>query len=450
VNQSALVRRDSEILEVMRRSLFSAALNQHVNFVETVRVGSAEIPRKYRHVGGAWITHMVAAPEGHCPDLAGVVTVPYLSPAGRLVTCPGYDQETQLWLHWEGPAADPNAVNDGQMWSVVQRLWDSPFLTPSDKLHALGLYLLPLLRPAIQECTPMHLLHAERHDRGKSYTLEILGAIARGRTPTMHSLSENKVEAEYQLYGYLSTSPWALCFDNLTSDGILGSPEFHRMLTAKGSVDVRLPRRGTPTTVTPRCLWVATQNRPDVHEEMCRRTIPVGLGEPPEEWFTPDLHLWIVKNRWLVVSCLLRLIAAWLDAGRPTPPRTLSSFEEWSDVVGGVVCQAFPQAAADWLHPDHRPTPKVEMEWKILFDSWPTGESGPKVAPAKMILQWLDDSDLDAVRALVSGRNERGRLTSIGRLFSRMAAARTHHGGYRLVKLGSGNNAAYRPVRAEG
>lgn len=51
----------------------------------------------------------------------------------------------------------------------------------------------------------------------------------------------------------------------------------------------------------------------------------------------PDLRLWARANRGELVWASLTLIQAWLARGRPLGTHRLGMFEDWSQVMGGIL-----------------------------------------------------------------------------------------------------------------
>ncbi|MDP6496050.1 MAG: hypothetical protein QGI09_11740, partial [Dehalococcoidia bacterium] len=95
-----------------------------------------------------------------------------------------------------------------------------------------------------------------------------------------------------------------------------------------------------------RALWIATGNNVRLSDELARRSIPIRLdaGEEQPELRTgfhhPDLLEWTLEHRGELVSAVLSLVRAWLDAGRPKGEGTLGRYESWVGVMGGILAVA--------------------------------------------------------------------------------------------------------------
>jgi len=92
-----------------------------------------------------------------------------------------------------------------------------------------------------------------------------------------------------------------------------------------------------------RCLWIATGNNPEFSNEMARRLVRIRLDANVEQpWQRkgfrhPDLMVWVRANRARIVAACLTLCQAWIAAGKPRGTRTIGSYENWAQVIGGVL-----------------------------------------------------------------------------------------------------------------
>lgn len=353
-------------------------------------------------------------------EIAGVVHCPFVAPSGRLVTAPGFDSETGLWFEHVGDPIEPDGVDEDTLHRVLARLLDSSFRSDADRDHALGAYLLPILRSAIDGPTPLHLISAENQAAGKTYLADCIGRVLAGTAPMILQVEQGwSSELTRQLDAHLLTSPALTLLDNLDTDGTIGGASLHRYLTASGPVGIRPIGSGQQQRVRVRCMWMATANRPAVDSEQARRTVQIVLdNRPGRSYLSRDLRTWILDNRSLVLSVLCRLVRDWLGAGRPEPQRTLPSFEHWSRVVGGVVEHHYNQIGrrSQFLAPEAQPTPP-EPEWAELAQLWPVDDEGPQWLPARRAVELVDDYDLALLQEAVSAdRGGRGSSVRMARL----------------------------------
>ena len=91
------------------------------------------------------------------------------------------------------------------------------------------------------------------------------------------------------------------------------------------------------------CLWLATANNPVLSDEMARRVVRSRLdaGTSKPELRTgfrhPKLRLWVKEERpWLVWS-VVTIVKAWIAQGRPRAQIVFGGFEDWAEVIGGIL-----------------------------------------------------------------------------------------------------------------
>ena len=154
---------------------------------------------------------------------------------------------------------------------------------------------------------------------------------------------------------------------------------------------------------------------------------------------------WILANRPLIISCLLRLVWEWRQAGSKPPTKSLDGFHEWSRIVGGVV--SWTAGNPDlWLHPDHRPLPKLHLEWRALVDRWPRSEAGFHPLSAGALVPVVDDLGLPLIGARTTSRSSQGRATKMGRLLTELAKSTRPIGTFKMVTASGRNGRLYCPI----
>lgn len=436
---------------------FATAVQQHMRFCRRAQRTSS-----YAELPDLTARRMVHhPPAGQWPVLRGVARHPVLLPGGRLVTTPGYDPQAGWYVDWRGPPIRTAAASP----AVVRRTWelllDFDFADDASRWYAMALFVQPFVRPAISGPTPLYLVggagraddgEVEGSNTGKTYLAQLAGFAALGRQPPMMKLSDWGSEGERQLVGVVAREPEMILLDNLSTGTVLGGGLLHQLLTAYESTFVR--NVGEPVREVPvRMMWVASGNGIGLDGEQARRTVPVRL-EPRDlaarPYRTRDLleRLRRPGLRRVVASVICRMIEDWLAAGCPRPPRTLSSFGGWSDVVGGIVCHHGGAAASEaWLTPSSRPVSAEAEEWTRLFAVWPTRSDGAerKPLPAAAVVALLGEITAPGLQARIGrSRNPRARSTAMGRALQ--AQVDRPRGGW-VLRTGTsrGKTRWYRP-----
>ena len=422
---SRLVEPGPAGIEPVSATRFATAVQRHMRFRRKGKRDSsfAELPDLTARRMIAW-----PAP-GLWPTLRGVAHHPVLLPDGRWIDTPGYDTASGWFLRWNAPAVDPARITPAVVRWVWKRLLDYEFEDDTSRWLAMAMFVQPFVRPALAGPTPLYLVGSAGEDptgdvpgsgAGKTCLVQTVALAALGREPPMLSLSSWGSEAERQLAGLVAREPEILLLDNLGTGSVLGGPMLHQLLTA-GRASIR-EVGATTREITVRALWTATGNGVELDGEQIRRSARVQIRPGrTRPYLTRSILGWIrqPKTRALVAAVVRRMVEDWIAAGLPRPPRSLPSYDAWSDVVGGIVCHhGGSDAEAAWLAPTSRPRPAIEREWGRLFAAWPTvAEGARRELPAAGVVGVLDSVDAPTLSAeVLKGRTVRAMATRMGRL----------------------------------
>jgi putative DNA primase/helicase len=183
-------------------------------------------PRKYIACAppaiGAAI--LLARPEWAFPRLSGVITTPTMRPDGSLLTEPGYDVATQLYLVRDPKIVLPSMTSspskaDAQAALALLEglLAEFPFADPAvDKSVALSVFMTPVLRAAM-DVAPMHIVKAPDYGAGKSFLVNIASAIASGRPCPVVTAGADSAETDKKLDAALLKGQPIISIDNVNA-----------------------------------------------------------------------------------------------------------------------------------------------------------------------------------------------------------------------------------------
>ena len=323
---------------------------------------------------------MLANPHPPMPRLERVVEVPVFDHNGTLCAR-GYNPDSGLYYHdsngFSVPdiPAEPTEDDVAHAKDIINDLLgEFPFVSESDRAHAIAFGLLPFARDLIAGPTPLHLFKKPSPGSGATLLVDVISRVATGRDQSGMTEAGNEEEWRKRLTSALSAMPTILLVDNLREP--LDSGAVASALTASVWTDRVLGQTKT-TSIPVRCVWVATANAPQLSNEMARRTIPIELDPCTDRpWLRAgfkhaDLRSWTAKNRSELVWAFLLLVKNWLAAGRPEwSGRNLGSYEHWSSVIGGILELAGIEGFLDNLDAHYEASDVEGDPWRNFVQAW--------------------------------------------------------------------------------
>ena len=314
---------------------------------------------------------------GFLPVVRQVVTAPVFAPDGTLETEPGYIASAGVWYEPLGnmvlpeiPVAPARAQVDAAVrFLLAEYLGEFPLKARSDWAHIFALMVLPFVREMIAGPTPNHGISAPTPGTGKGKLVTAALLPALGRMLPATPPSGDEAEMRKELTAIFLSGQQVIRFDNLSQEHPMSSPSVSMALT-EPLWQVRILGVSLAPAQRLRAIWVMTGNNLTYSQEIARRTIPVLLSlaevvvpvtgpdgrlvlvpqiraagvvrhaERPwqrDGFRHPDLLGWGTQHRGELVAAILTIVRGWLAAGRPAfSGKPLGSFEEWSQVVGGI------------------------------------------------------------------------------------------------------------------
>lgn len=316
------------------------------SFIEPV--AEAAIFQRYNQRAKGWIdtdppaqlVRMVLARERQWmfPRVAGVITTPTLRPDGSLLSVPGYDQRTELYLCLGlAMPAIPQAPTRDEARAALAVLKE-PFdefsfkrRTPAlDLAVALSGALTTLLRGALPTA-PVILVRADTPGTGKSYLVDVIATIATGRLCPVITAGRSAEETEKRIGAVLLAGSAIMSLDNLAHDldGELLCQVAERPV-------VRIRPLGRSETVDCEChtaMW-ATGNNVGFKGDMVRRGLMCDLealdARPEMREFKRDALALAQGERGKYVAAALTVVRGYLAAGAPRVCGPFGSYRDWS------------------------------------------------------------------------------------------------------------------------
>jgi hypothetical protein len=279
------------------------------------------------------------------PHVNGIITTPTLRPDGSLLTEPGYDPETELYLApgFQIPPIPERPTKD-QALAALKLLIDllSEFSFKRiggehelrlNRSVALSGLLTPLVRGSLPTA-PMHLIAAHMAGTGKSYLVDTAAVISTSRRCPVTTALKSAEETEKRLHAIVLSGIPIFSLDNCTHDL---SGEFLCQMAERPIVKIRILGRSETPDCEVRTALFATGNNVTFKGDMVRRGLVCNLetlDERPElRKFNRNALKMASANRATYVAAALTIMRAYLAAGAPEVCGPFGSYAEWSTMV---------------------------------------------------------------------------------------------------------------------
>jgi hypothetical protein len=288
------------------------------------------------------VVALLLAREGQwrLPRIAGVITTPTLRHDGSLLSEPGYDPETHLYLtvneELHMPAI-PERPSRAEAERALQLLSDVltgfPFVGPIDRAVALSCLMTPTLRGALMTA-PLHAINAPTPGTGKSFLIDLASTIATGRLCPVIAAGKTEEETEKRLGSLLIAGVSIVSIDNI-SEPIGG--DFICQFTERPLVHCRILGRSEAPEFESRSTIFVNGNNLRIRGDMTRRGVLCRLDaemERPETRrfpFNPIQR--VLADRGIYVAAILTIARAYKVAGSPEVCGPIASYEQWSELV---------------------------------------------------------------------------------------------------------------------
>jgi hypothetical protein len=293
-------------------------------------------------------------------------------------------------------------------------LIDFPLVSDADRAHVVALGIVMFVRDMINGPVPLHMVEAASPGTGKNLLVE--GVLHPSVGTRIGAIAEARDDDEWRkrFTARLREGCPVTLIDNLSRP--LDSGTVAAVLTARRWED-RLLGKSETVEVPVRTIFVCTANNPVLSMEIARRSIRIRLDPKMDRpWLRdgfrhPDLRGFIEQERPALIQALLTLVQAWLKAGRPKPvAKPLGSFEDWSNIVGGIVEFAGYQNFLGNALAFYEAADSDGQIWRLFVSSWWDVYQGQTVG----VKDLFDIATSIDGFYLGRGSSERGQKTVLG------------------------------------
>lgn len=289
--------------------------------------------------------------------LRGVVDLPYPTRSGKVVTRPGYDEETGVYLdldHSWTPNIPNRPTREQVSVAVVQmmRPWRGyRFSSADDAAGMVSSVLAALSRASLQLC-PAILMDAAQQGSGKTKAAMALCGLVEGRLPavTPWSAGGNDDEVKKWLLSCVMGNARSVVLDNIV--GHVKSAALAGVLTS-GRISGRVLGESRTVDAAARFLLTMTGNNASLDADMLRRTVRVRIEagvDPTHKAFDFDPVTEALRQRRCIAEAAGTVWQAYSAAGSPDiVAGDAGGFSDWNRLCRQVVLWLVREGLADGL-----------------------------------------------------------------------------------------------------
>lgn len=331
------------IIETAGDHEIRGAMARSANFFKVTETGKTHVAPPMNTVHDA-----IALGSWDFPTLEAVIETPVIREDGSILSKPGFDTATGLYLtpspNLKMPPV-PEHPDDLDVTSALEiineMIVDFPFVDSSSKANAIGLMLTSVVRPAIRGGVPLALVDAPRAGTGKTLLVESICVMSTGRDAALIPAPLKEEDWRKTLTSLLSEGATFIPFDEVAYT--LSSRSLSAALTMMVWRD-RILGSSQTVSMPQRATWMATGNNIRLGGDMPRRCYPIRMDtETSRPWQDREFRHenllgWVRENRSELLAALLTLVRSYYSAGCPRyrGPKP-GKFEAWYNLVGGVL-----------------------------------------------------------------------------------------------------------------
>lgn len=406
-------------IEVLDKTSLKAALQERFYVVEEDAEGNEQpLPG----IPAALTQQLLVRHRWKVPALIGIVRCPILAEGGSLMTVEGYDPSTEVFLDLGGSGIpEVPAVPSDEDVAEAKRLIFEDFLADfklkdsASLAHVVGLGVLPYVRGLIDGPVPLHLVSAHSPGCGKTWLVNLMAVIATGSESYSIAPANRDWDWRHRITSTLREGPTVICIDNVREK--LDSAALASVLTCKVWRD-RLNKTSINVTLPNTAIWCATANQPKLSKELSRRSVLIQFDPTLKKpWLRsgfkhPRIFEWVKGNRSQLLRAFLILCRNWFAKGRPGCNKAMGSYEEYVQVVGGILEANGIVGFLDNQRELQGTVDAEEAELSDFVSSW-AATFGAEAVTNEQLVEHATSHDL--MKALLSGGTITAKKNRMGR-----------------------------------
>jgi hypothetical protein len=278
--------------------------------------------------------------ERRLKKLSGLIDVPVVLPDGTLLSDPGYDSRSELylapaWDHLREISLRPTQV---ELLEALETLWypfrSFPFVSPAARGGMLAALLTAVIRKVLPTA-PAFAFDAPTQGSGKTLLANCVGELSGGAKLMTPLPAKNEEEVAKVLLSVLLDVPKAVIFDNQL--GTLDSASFAAVLTSP-KYEGRILKVSKTAALPTNTVFMLTGNNLIFGGDMPRRIVNIRIDAELETPFTRSFDVnpsaYVRENRLKLSLAAVTLI---MGAFPNSQAGRLGSFEDWDRLVAQTV-----------------------------------------------------------------------------------------------------------------
>jgi hypothetical protein len=308
--------------------------------------------------------------------VAGVITTPTLRADGSILSAPGYDPATRLYLARDDGLQMPALAErpsredaEAALHLLSDLLAGFPFVGPIDRAVALSGLITAVVRGGLP-VAPLHAFRASTPGTGKSLLVDVAATIATGRPCPVIAAGKDAEETAKRLGALLRDGVPIISIDNV--EGKLGG-DMLCQVTERPLVRIRILGLSEVPEFECKATVFATGNGLTLLGDRTRRAVLCSLDakvERPElRRFAFDPIARVLENRGAYVAAALTIARAYRAAESPEVCRPIGSYGDWSQTVRAPLIWLGQADPIDSMETARMEDPEL-MSIRELFGHW--------------------------------------------------------------------------------
>ena len=379
--------------------------------------------------------------------LKGVISLPVITPNGRVINSPGFDEETGLYLDIPEKISIDLSIDFEKIRESIALLMKPfnsfPFKTKLDKTAVFAAVITAIVRPVLNTA-PAFAFDAPVQGAGKTKLARCIALLCNGEddlTITPHTTSRDDEEIRKRLLSLLRNGKNYVIWDNVL--GVFDSASVAGLLTSDKFSD-RALGKNTLLEYDNKALFLITGNNLQLAGDMPRRVITCRIDpeteKPYAREFDFDPEEFIKKHRLKMAIAVIQIISAFFQhrSNSSKAPGRMASFEQWDDVVRQAINwindEVVPGDFGDVMNivdNSYQNDPELEMHSELLISLEKAFESSsfkavdilnhfkPELLDAREILEgWCHSKHLNSRSIGRALKFRQGKIVNGRRLIS--------------------------------